>query len=117
LGGGPVRRKAATYTGQHKYMINAEILVPRVGFEHRILVFERAKTVHALDCAAAMINRKCLNNSQLTIQFGQTLIVINFLIGLLGGGVESNWVHSALRPLIGLLCQPRLIMMMEKLVQ
>jgi hypothetical protein len=32
-------------------------------------------------------------------------------------GVESNWVHSALRPLIGLLCQPRVIMMMEKLVE
>jgi hypothetical protein len=31
-------------------------------------------------------------------------------------GVESNWVHSALRPLIGLLCQPRVIMM-EKLVE
>jgi hypothetical protein len=30
--------------------------------------------------------------------------------------MESNWVHSALRPLIGLLCQPRVIMMMEKLV-
>jgi hypothetical protein len=29
----------------------------------------------------------------------------NFLIGILGGGgVESNWVHTALRPLIGLLC-------------
>jgi hypothetical protein len=28
---------------------------------------------------------------------------------------ESNWVHSALRPLIGLLCQPRVIMMVEKL--
>jgi hypothetical protein len=32
-------------------------------------------------------------------------------------GVESNWVHSTLRPLIGLLCQPRVIMMMEKLVE
>jgi hypothetical protein len=32
------------------------------------------------------------------------------------GGVESNWVHSTLRPLIGLLCQPRVIMM-EKLVE
>jgi hypothetical protein len=32
-------------------------------------------------------------------------------------GVESNWVHSALRPPIGLLCQPRVIMMMEKLVE
>jgi hypothetical protein len=32
-------------------------------------------------------------------------------------GVESNWIHSALRPPIGLLCQPRVIMMMEKLVE
>jgi hypothetical protein len=31
--------------------------------------------------------------------------------------VESDWVHSALRPPIGLLCQPRVIMMMEKLVE
>jgi hypothetical protein len=34
-----------------------------------------------------------------------------------GGGVESNWIHSALWPVIGLLCQPRVIMMMEKLVE
>jgi hypothetical protein len=33
------------------------------------------------------------------------------------GGVESNWVHSTLRPLIGLLCQPQVIMMMEKSVE
>jgi hypothetical protein len=32
-------------------------------------------------------------------------------------GVESNWVHSPLWPPIGLLCQPHLIMMMEKLVE
>jgi hypothetical protein len=31
--------------------------------------------------------------------------------------MESNWVHSALRPPIGRLCQPRVIMMMEKLVE
>jgi hypothetical protein len=31
--------------------------------------------------------------------------------------VESNWVHSALRPPIGLLCQPRVIMMTQKLVE
>jgi hypothetical protein len=30
-------------------------------------------------------------------------------------GEEHNWVHSALRPPIGLLCQPRVIMMMEKM--
>jgi hypothetical protein len=39
-----------------------------------------------------------------------------FLISIVGG-VESNWVHSTLRPPIGLLCQPRVIMMMEKLVE
>jgi hypothetical protein len=38
-----------------------------------------------------------------------------FLIGIVG--VESNWVHSALRPPIGLLCQPRAIMVMENLVE
>jgi hypothetical protein len=31
--------------------------------------------------------------------------------------VESNWVHSALRSLIGLLRQPRVIIKMEKLVE
>jgi hypothetical protein len=30
--------------------------------------------------------------------------------------MEDNWLHSALRPQIGLLCQSRVIMMMEKLV-
>jgi hypothetical protein len=38
-----------------------------------------------------------------------------FLIRLVGGG--SNWVHSARRPLIGLLYLPRVIMMMENLVE
>jgi hypothetical protein len=31
--------------------------------------------------------------------------------------LEPNWVHLALRPLIGLLCQPWVIMIMEKLVE
>jgi hypothetical protein len=38
-------------------------------------------------------------------------------IKLVYWGVESNCVHSALRPPIGLLCQPGVIMMMEKLVE
>jgi hypothetical protein len=38
-------------------------------------------------------------------------------IKLVYWGVESNWVHSALRSLTGLLCQPWVIMMMEKLVE
>jgi hypothetical protein len=32
-----------------------EGVMPRVGFEHTIPAFERAKTVHALDCTATMI--------------------------------------------------------------
>jgi hypothetical protein len=31
--------------------------------------------------------------------------------------VESNWVYSALRPPTGLLCQPRVIMMMGKFME
>jgi hypothetical protein len=37
--------------------------------------------------------------------------------GYNGGWVDSNWVHSAVRPPIGLLCQPQVIMMSEKLVE
>jgi hypothetical protein len=33
------------------------------------------------------------------------------------GGMEPNWVHSALQPLIGLLWEHRVIMIMEKLVE
>jgi hypothetical protein len=36
----------------------------------------------------------------------------SFLFNWYSGGVESNWVHSALRPPISLLCQSRVIMMM-----
>jgi hypothetical protein len=38
-------------------------------------------------------------------------------IKLVYWGVESHWVHWALRPLLGVLCQPRVVMMMEKLVE
>jgi hypothetical protein len=37
-----------------------------------------------------------------------------FLICIVGGGIK---VHSTLWPLNGLLCQPRVIMIMEKLVE
>jgi hypothetical protein len=38
-----------------------------------------------------------------------------FLISVVG--LESYWVHLALRSLLGLLCQPRVIMMIEKSVE
>jgi hypothetical protein len=37
-----------------------------------------------------------------------------FFICIVGGGIK---VHSTLRPLNGLLCQPRVIMIMEKSVE
>jgi hypothetical protein len=42
---------------------------------------------------------------------------LNFFFNWYTGGLESNWVFSVLRSLIGLLWQPRVIMMMEKLVE
>jgi hypothetical protein len=39
-----------------------------------------------------------------------------FLIRIVGR-VESNWVHSALRPLTGLFCQPQVIIIKEKLAE
>jgi hypothetical protein len=39
---------------------------------------------------------------------------ILFLICIVGGGIKA---HSTLRPLNGLLCQPRVITMMEKSVE
>jgi hypothetical protein len=39
------------HTCQHKYRINAQSSIPRVGFEPTTRMFEGAKTVYALDCA------------------------------------------------------------------
>jgi hypothetical protein len=44
------------------------------------------------------------------------LRIIVYIFLLVQWGVESNWVHSALWPPIGLLCQPQVIMM-ETLVE
>jgi hypothetical protein len=43
------------------------------------------------------------------------VILCKIKIGIVGG-VKINWVHSALRPLIGVMCPSRVIMM-EKLVE
>jgi hypothetical protein len=43
------------HTGQHRHRINSQTCMPWVGFEPTIPVFERAKTVHALDRAATSI--------------------------------------------------------------
>jgi hypothetical protein len=42
------------HTEQYKHRINTQTYMPRVGFEPIIPVFERAKTVHAIDRAATV---------------------------------------------------------------
>jgi hypothetical protein len=49
LDGGSARRKAATYAGQQIQNKRTQPSMPRVGFEPTTPMFERAKTVHALD--------------------------------------------------------------------
>jgi hypothetical protein len=46
------------HTEQHKHRINTQTSMPRVGFEPVILVFKRAKTVHALDRAATVLGKE-----------------------------------------------------------
>jgi hypothetical protein len=53
LGRGSARHKAPTYTGQFKLRINADTDIHALsGIETTTTVFERVKTVHALDRAA-----------------------------------------------------------------
>jgi hypothetical protein len=52
LDGGSARHKSTTYTGQHNTEKRGHTSMPRAGFEPTILVFERLKTVRALDLAA-----------------------------------------------------------------
>jgi hypothetical protein len=46
------------HTGQHKQNKCTETSTPRVGFETTIPMFERTKTVHALDRAATVIGSR-----------------------------------------------------------
>jgi hypothetical protein len=52
MDGGSARRKASTYTGQHNTEKHRHTSMPRAGFENAIPMFERPKTVLALDRAA-----------------------------------------------------------------
>jgi len=52
FGRGSVRRKASTYTGQHNTEKHGHTSMPRAGFVPAIPMFERPKTVLALDRAA-----------------------------------------------------------------
>jgi hypothetical protein len=75
LDGGPARRKAATYTATQKQNKRTQTSIPRVGFEPTILVFGRAKTVHALERAATVIGSLKYN----FCKYGQVPCVLSFL--------------------------------------
>jgi hypothetical protein len=49
------------HTEQQRHRLNAQTSMPRVGFELTIPIFERAKTVHALERAATVVGRALSN--------------------------------------------------------
>jgi len=49
---GSARRKEFTYKGHHNTQKGGHTSLLRAGFEPAVPVFERSKTVRALDCAA-----------------------------------------------------------------
>jgi hypothetical protein len=65
------------HTGQHKQNKRTQVFMPRVEFEPTIPVFERAKTVHALDRAATVIGRTPSSTGLITmiIRFSKKLPV------------------------------------------
>jgi hypothetical protein len=52
------------HTGQHKQNKRTQTSMPQVGFEPMIPAFEQAKTVHALDRAATVIDSLCYQYPQ-----------------------------------------------------
>jgi hypothetical protein len=69
--------------------------------------------IYPVICMYIMYIMKSTYTSKMLRNFVFNYIKLNWY----SGGVESNWIHSALWPLIGLLCQPWVIMMMEKLME
>jgi hypothetical protein len=55
LDAGSALRKAATYTQYNTQNKRRQTSMPEVGFDPTTPVFERTKTVHALDGAATVI--------------------------------------------------------------
>jgi hypothetical protein len=58
----PISRPLPTHRTTQTQNKRTQTSMPRVGFEPKIPVFERAKTVHALDRAAA-VNGSCLGTT------------------------------------------------------
>jgi hypothetical protein len=65
LDGDSARRKATNYTGQQTQNKLRQTTMPWVGFEPIIPTFERAKTFHALDRAATVIDKEFIGTTKL----------------------------------------------------
>jgi hypothetical protein len=58
MGDQPVARLMSTHRTSQTQNKRTQTSMPRVGFEHTIPMFERTKTVHALDPTATVIGNK-----------------------------------------------------------
>jgi hypothetical protein len=67
-----------------------------------------------ISVSSIVVFNKCVIYLSKHFYVGQLHKTEIFLICVVGGGIK---VHSTLRPLNGLLCQPRVIMIMEKSVE
>jgi hypothetical protein len=56
----PVARPLPAHRTAQTENKRTEASMPQVGFKLRIPVFQQAKTVHALDCAATVIGSNCI---------------------------------------------------------
>jgi hypothetical protein len=85
-----------------------------VKYDKNILLNESYFLIIVLNAFSNLVSCLSLRRSWRSKRRSYVLIIF---LNWYSGGVESNWVHSALRPPIGLLCQPRVIMMLYKLVE
>jgi hypothetical protein len=92
---------------------------------YRIYIFKISPTYTSIKKKTTSVN---LYAAQMDLSrlhetfFSAVLYLLNcifffLLFRIVGGGGESNWVHTARRPLNGLLYLPQMIMLMENLVE
>jgi hypothetical protein len=83
------RRKAATYTGQHKHNKRRQTSMPLAGFQPTTPVFKRAKTFHTLDRAATVTGAL---QTYLNIFDLQSVIVGKSFIRFLKEDMNFEWI-------------------------
>jgi hypothetical protein len=100
--------------GETDFGCYARILQERLNNSKKKLNQVNLKTTHSLNPDHQMYKYSVLSPSELPWRNGIVECVACYRIGLVfkmsffnwySGGVESNWVHSALRPPVRLLCQ------------